>query len=108
MPAQAKALKALARPPVDQPPIAPLAVAMAVKALHNGTASEHQQRMALEWIVREACGKAHFPYAASDRDTAFALGRLFVADLIVGLFNADLSSLRRADYVPNQSPTPSA
>jgi hypothetical protein len=91
-------LKALPRPPVDHPPPVTLMVASAVKALHAGTATAHQQQMALEWIVREAGGKAHFPYLASDRDTAFALGRLFVADMIVGLFNADLSSLRR-DHV---------
>lgn len=81
-------------------PVAPLAVAAAIKALHAGEASGHQQQLALQWIVREAGGKAHFPYHPSERDTAFALGRLFVADLIVGLFNADLSSLRRANETP--------
>jgi hypothetical protein len=70
-------------------------VASAFKALHAGEASGHQQQIALQWLVREACGKAHFPYHPSDRDTAFALGRQFVGDLVVGLFNADLSSLRR-------------
>jgi hypothetical protein len=51
--------------------------------------------MALEWLIREACGKAHFAYHETDRDTVFALGRQFVGDLVLGLFNADLSSLRR-------------
>ena len=88
-------LKGAPRPAVDQPPPVPLPVAAAIKALHAGEATAHQQQLALQWIVREAGGKAHFPYQANDRDTAFALGRLFVADLIVGLFNADLSSLRR-------------
>jgi len=89
-----KSLKALPTPAANAPPIAPLPVATAIKALHRGDASEHQQKLALEWIVREACGKAYFPYHPNDRDTAFALGRLFVADLIIGMFNADLSSLR--------------
>jgi hypothetical protein len=92
---KAPVMKAAPRPPIDQAPHAPVAVVAAIKALHRGEASEHQQQLALEWIVREAGGKAHFPYQANDRDTAFALGRLFVADLIVGCFNADLSSLRR-------------
>ena len=92
------ALKAETRRPADQVPTAPLAVAAAIKALHAGQASGHQQQTALQWIVREAGGKAHFPYHPSERETAFALGRLFVADLIVGLFNADLSSLRRDDH----------
>lgn len=98
------ALKAAARPPVDQPPAVPIAVAAAIKALHAGEASAHQQQLALQWIVREAGGKAYFPYQSNERDTAFALGRLFVADCIVGLFNADLSSLRRADHVPAEAP----
>ena len=91
-----KALKATELA-VAQPPKAPLAIAAAIKALHAGEASAHQQQLALQWIVREAAGKAHFPYRSNDRDTAFELGRLFVADLIVGLFNADLSALRRAE-----------
>jgi hypothetical protein len=94
---EAKKLKALASPPANAIAPVTLAIASAVKALHDGTASSHQQQLALQWIVREACGKAYFPYHASDRDTAFALGRSFVGEQIVGLFNADLSSLRRQD-----------
>lgn len=93
-------LKTSTQPAANAMAPASAAVASAIKALHNGTAEPHQQQMALQWIVREAGGKAHFPYHPSDRDTAFALGRYFVADLIVGLINADLSSLRRApDHV---------
>ena len=50
-------LKAAARPPVDEPPKAPLAIAAAIKALHAGEASTHQQQIALQWIVREAGGR---------------------------------------------------
>jgi hypothetical protein len=95
-------LKALPRPAADAAASVPVAVAVAIKALHVGEASPHQQQMALQWIVREAAGKAHFPYHASDRDTAFALGRYFVADQIIGLFNADLSSLRGAENAGSQ------
>jgi hypothetical protein len=35
-------------------------VAAAIKALHAGTATPHQQQTALQWIVREAGGKALF------------------------------------------------
>jgi hypothetical protein len=100
-------LKALARPAADAIAPVSLAVAAAIKALHQGEASSHQQQIALQWIVREAAGKSHFPYHPSDRDTAFALGRYFVADQIIGLFNADLSSLRRADHVETSQRTPS-
>lgn len=90
-------LKALPQPPAAQPPEAPLAVAAAFKALHAGTANGHQQQIALQWLVREACGKAHFPYHPNERDTVFMLGRQFVGDIVIGFFNADLSTLRRAE-----------
>jgi hypothetical protein len=89
-----KALKALRDPAPNAPAPVPLPVASAVKALHEGTATSHQQQLALQWIIREAAGKAYFPYHPTDRDTTFALGKVFVADQIIGLFNADLSSLR--------------
>lgn len=89
-------LKALPSPPANAIPPASAHVVASIKALHAGTASAHQQQTALEWIVRQAGGKGTgFPYHPSERDTAFALGRYFVADLIVGLINAELSSLRR-------------
>jgi hypothetical protein len=107
--AEAKKLKALASLPATAVAPVTLPIATAIKALHAGTASAHQQQIALQWIVREACGKAQFPYHASERDTVFALGRLFVAEQIVGLFNADLSSLRRQHatepHAPHAAPT---
>jgi hypothetical protein len=97
-----KTLKAAPKPRADELPPIPVAVAGAIKALHAGQADEHQQGLALQWILREACGKAYFPYHPSERDTAFALGRQFVADAIIGLFNADLSALRSV-YVHEES-----
>lgn len=95
-----KRLKVEDRKPADWIPPADAHVISAIKAMHAGTASAHQQQLALQWIVREAGGKAHFQFHGEDSHaTAFALGRLFVADLIVGIFNADLSSLRRVDHV---------
>lgn len=97
-------LRALPAPPANEAPDAPLAVAAAFKALHAGEASAHQQQLALQWLVREACGKAHFPYHGDKtHDTAFALGRQFVGDIVVGFFNADLSSLRREQHVQTTS-----
>ena len=90
------------RPP-DQPAPVPIQIAGAIKAMHRGDASGHQQQIALDWIIREACGKSYFPYHQSDRDTVFALGKLFVADQIVGLINADLSTLR-SGHVPEEVP----
>jgi len=99
-----KTLKVLPRPGADEPGKVTVAVAGAIKAMHAGTAEPHQQQLALQWIIREAAAKAYFPYHPGDRDTAFALGRLFVADQIIGLFNADLSSIRRAENVDPETP----
>ena len=98
-----KALKALRSPPPEEAAPVTLAVASAIKALHNGDATAHQQQIALQWIIREAAYKAYLPFQPTDRSTAFALGRQFVAEQIVGLFNADLSSLRR-DLNETQTP----
>jgi hypothetical protein len=97
-----KPLQVLARPAADVILPAPKAVAVAMKALYAGTANPHQQKTALEWIMREAGGKGYFPYHASDRDTCLALGRLLVADAIVGLITAEIS-LRNPENVPSQT-----
>lgn len=101
-------LKALPTPAANAVPAAPLMVAAAFKALHAGEASGHQQQIALQWLIREACGKAHFPYHGEQtHDTAFALGRQFVGDVVVGFFNADLSSLRRQHADETETPAAS-
>lgn len=96
-------LKPAARRPCDAIEPAPKPVVVAIKALHAGTATAHQQQMALEWILREAGGKAHFPYHQNPHDTAFALGRMFVADAIVGLINAELSLRRQHANVETET-----
>lgn len=80
------------RPAADAVAPAPVAVVAAFRAIHAGEAAPHQQQMAFQWLIREACGKAYFPYHASDRDTVFALGRQFVGDLVIGMCNAELST----------------
>lgn len=58
---------------------------MAVQALHTGTASEHQQKMALAFIIKNLCRTDDFNYFPdSDRDTAFALGRESVGKALRG------------------------
>jgi ABC-type nickel/cobalt efflux system permease component RcnA len=93
-------LKALRRPPPARPPERAAGRGRRLQGAAHRHRHAHQQQIALQWLVREACGKAHFPYYGDrTHDTAFALGRQFVGDLVVGLFNADLSSLRRAPNV---------
>lgn len=60
----------------------------ALKALASGTASESQQKRALNWILNECCGVANNTYYPdSERDTIFASGKRFVALEIVALIN---------------------
>ena len=94
LPTNPREFKPLPQVPATQPAVLPLAVAVAIKALNDGRASDHQQRMAFQWIVFEAGGKAQFPYHPNDRDTTFALGRLFVADQILGAVRVDVATLK--------------
>ena len=89
-----KKLKVLPKPAAASGAPATHGIALALRALKAGNANEYQQKNALEWIVAEACAKRHYPYHESDRDTCFALGRLFVAEQIVGLLNCDLATLK--------------
>lgn len=92
-----KKAKALTAPPASQAAPVTYQVAIAIRALRDGTANEVQQKLALEWIVGDAAGKRYFPYHGTDRDTSFALGRLFVAEQITGLFYLDIKALRDKD-----------
>lgn len=90
-----KAAKEKPRRRADEAAPITYGVAMAILALRDGVASDGQQQMALKWIIAEACQKMEFPYFPDDRDTAFALGRRFVADQITGVFYMDIESLRK-------------
>lgn len=63
----------------------------------QGQANEHQQKELVKWLVFQACGKAFPAYHATDRDTAFVLGRHFVADQFNGLLTVDIDALRRVE-----------
>jgi hypothetical protein len=77
---------------------ATLAEAVAIKALAEGTASEWQQKQALHWIMTVAAMQnlnAFFP--ESPMETAYAMGRKYVAEQIVGLIKDDLSKFKETD-----------
>ena len=55
----------------------------AIQALLNGTANEHQQKKAMEWIIRTAGAFGEQPFTPGDpHATAFMAGRMFVAQQI--------------------------
>jgi hypothetical protein len=71
------------------PPVIPKDVAMALKALDAGKANEGQQRVALDWIMFEACGIRKVSYQQGDAvATAFAEGRRFAGLLVAGALQA--------------------
>lgn len=74
----------------------------AIKALVRGDADAEQQRLAIEWILRDACGLLEFHFYATDRDTAFALGRAFVGQQINKLINFDPALMRRGNPRPEE------
>ena len=86
--------KVLRAPANESAPIS-LFMASAARAIAEGVAGDHQQKQFMHWLVFHACGKSYPSYHDTDRDTAFALGRQFVADQINGLLTVDLELLRR-------------
>lgn len=69
----------------------------AMQALARGKAAEHQQKLALDYIIQTIAGTydAHY-HAGPDgaRNTDFALGRAFVGQQIVKLLKLNLTALR--------------
>lgn len=64
---------------------------MALKGLAAGTADEAQQKLALDWLIRVACGAYELSYRSDqdggERETAFAEGRRFVGLQVVKMVN---------------------
>lgn len=77
--------------------------AYALRALQAGTATDHQQRRALKWIIETACATYDQPYRpGSARDTDFACGMQHVGKQIVKLLNM---KLERAAGTSSKPPT---
>lgn len=78
-----------------------MADATALQALAIGKADEHQQIMALKWIIESAAGTYRPSYRSGqggERDTIFCEGRRNVGLQIVTLLKLDVSKLR-SDHV---------
>lgn len=72
--------------------------ASALKALHDGTADAQQQRRAMDWILKSACGLPDWPYVVGDPDqTHIHLGRQYVGQLIMKLIQVNLGAVRRKE-----------
>lgn len=58
---------------------------LALKALAAGNANEHQQQMALGFIVMDLCGTYDWPYRPDEDGTLLSLGKQWVGKRIVHL-----------------------
>ena len=70
----------------------------AVQAVANGEADAHQQKRALDWIIKQVCWTYELSYRPeSERDTAFAEGRRFVGLQIVKALHMNTSVMKRTE-----------
>ena len=76
--------------------------AACVQALAAGNADSGQQKRALDWILKKACGLPTWAYRDSQRETDVALGRQFVGQQIMGLLNLNVSTLKKRESVVAQ------
>ena len=81
---------------VDTPAAFTVADASAVQAMHRGDAPSHQQKKALDWIIKQAAaiGGQSFRYG-DPQATAFHEGRRFVAAQILALLELDINKLKK-------------
>ena len=68
--------------------------AEAIKAMAAGVANDGQQKVALDWIIKEACGTYDVDwFPDSDRNSSFAAGKRWVGQQLVKLVNLPSSAL---------------
>lgn len=84
--------------PADQPATWTIPDVGAIQAVYRGTASEHQQSLALDWIIKQAAQIGGQSFRAGDSHaTAFHEGRRFVGMQIMGLLAINIEDLKRTN-----------
>lgn len=77
-----------------------------IKALSNGTASEHQQQTALHFILVKVCCVDDEPFCPGEdgrRATDYALGKRRVGLYLRSLLHANIDKFKQ-DPVPREQP----
>lgn len=70
----------------------------AIRAVATGKASEHQQIIAMQWIIEQVAGTYQTSFSPDNHSlTDFAEGRRFVGTQIVKLINLDPEKLKKDD-----------
>lgn len=107
----AKTFRHIPPPPPNKPAAFEPADASALQALADGTANETQQKRALTWIINNASAAHGEHFYENDRLEAFALGRAYVGQQILGLLKINLTRFNPAPEPPRtperQAPEPS-
>lgn len=81
-------------------------IVYALHGLADGNASPQQQKKVLEWIINEASRAYVQPYQAdSDRNTAFACGRAFVGQQIIGILKVPMMDFAISELPPERPTT---
>lgn len=65
----------------------------AFRALFEGTANDHQQKRAMEWLLLNACHIGQPSFAPTDRETAFLEGERHIGLQIARLRDDDALKL---------------
>lgn len=74
---------------------------MSFKALASGVASDRQQKIALDWIIQEACGTYDVTYFSdNERNTTFAEGKRHVGLQVVKLVNLPPAAFEKKSPKP--------
>lgn len=75
----------------------------ALKALQAGEATPEQQQVALNFIIHVVSRRFDIPYFPdSDRDSAFATGRLFVGEQILKLLSLKADEMQPTPQPPKR------
>lgn len=100
---KASRLKPVPSPPPLEPARLTDFVIHSIHALADGTATEHQQKKALEWIIQEA-SLLNVTYQKDQRDQDFALGRAFVGQQILGILRIPMINFAISETPPERKP----
>lgn len=71
----------------------------AVQALERGDATEHQQKLVLQWLVNTVCCTYDLSYRPAEdgrRDTDFAEGKRFVGLTLIKTLKINIMKLKEA------------
>lgn len=75
-------------------------IAASVRAVRDGTASQHQQQEFYKFVLLDLGMLTTDAYCDSERDTAFCCGRQWVARRIVDACEVPMEALAKRDMPP--------